>query len=75
MCKIDSQWESAVQHRELSWVLYGDLDGWDEKWEWQGEPRRRIYGYMDIHVADSLCRTAETNNTVKQLNSNKSKFF
>ena len=29
MCKIDSQWEPAVQHRELSSLLCDDLDGWD----------------------------------------------
>ena len=28
MCKIDSWWEPAVLHRELSSVLSDDLDGW-----------------------------------------------
>ena len=56
MCKIDSQWESAVQHRELSWVLYGDLDGWDGGRGLEGESRGR--GYMcNIFMADSCCCT------------------
>ena len=29
MCKIDSQWEAAIKHRELSSVLCDDLEGWD----------------------------------------------
>ena len=29
MCKIDSYWEAAVQHGELSLVLCDDLEGWD----------------------------------------------
>ena len=29
MCKIDSWWEAALQHRELSSVLCEDLEGWD----------------------------------------------
>ena len=29
MCKKDSWWEAAVQHRELSSVLCGDLEGRD----------------------------------------------
>ena len=28
MCKIDSLWEAAVQHRELSSGLCDDLEGW-----------------------------------------------
>ena len=28
MCKIESQWEAAVQHRELSSVFCDDLEGW-----------------------------------------------
>ena len=30
MYKIDSQWDAAVLHRELSSVLCDDLEGWDE---------------------------------------------
>ena len=29
MCKIDSWWEAALQHSELSSVLCEDLEGWD----------------------------------------------
>ena len=29
MCETDSQWEAAVQHRELSPVLCDNLEGWD----------------------------------------------
>ena len=36
MCKRDSQWEAAVEHRELNSVLCGDLD------EWDGEVRGRL---------------------------------
>ena len=45
MCKIDSEWEAAVQCRKLSWVLCDDLEGGDEGWE--GEPRGRepMYTY------------------------------
>ena len=27
-CKADSSWEAAAQHGELSWVLWGDPEGW-----------------------------------------------
>ena len=30
MCKIDSQCELAVLHRELSSALCDDLEGWNE---------------------------------------------
>ena len=29
ICKIDSWWEVAVQHREPSLMLCDDLEGWD----------------------------------------------
>ena len=41
MCKIDCQWEAAVDHRELSLGLYDDPEGWDEGWE--GGSRRKRY--------------------------------
>ena len=48
--KIDNRWELTVQYRELYSMLCGDLN---------------IYIcvciYTHIHVADSLCCTAETN--------------
>ena len=52
MCKIESQWEASVQHRELSLVLCDDLEGWD----WGGRiggrfKRQRTYVYTKlIHV-------------------------
>ena len=38
---------------------------------WEGEARGRGCGDICIHIADSLCYTAEIDNTVKQLYSNK----
>ena len=35
MCKMDNQWEPAVQHRELSSVLFGDLKEWEVGAEWE----------------------------------------
>ena len=29
LCKIDSKWEFAVRHRELSLVFSDHLEGWD----------------------------------------------
>ena len=47
--KIDSYWETAEQHRELSSVLRDDLDKWDEEWGgrevWEG-------GDICTHIAD-----------------------
>ena len=60
MCKIDSQWEPAVQHTELSSVLCDNLHGQDE-----GSGREvQEGGDIDIHIADSLHCTAETNTTL-----------
>ena len=59
MCKIDSYWEPAVQHRELSSVLRDDLGGWDGE---RGEVQQG--GDICIHIADSLHCTAETNTTL-----------
>ena len=60
MCKIDSQWEPAVYHRELSSMLCDDLRGWD------GGDGRKVQegGDIGIHIADSLHCTAETNTTL-----------
>ena len=38
---------------------------------WEGDARGRGYGDICIRIADSLCYTAETNTTLKQLYSNK----
>ena len=40
MCEIDSQWEAAVQHRELSSVLCDNLERWNGV-GWEGGPRGR----------------------------------
>ena len=58
MCKIDSWWEPAVGHRELSLVLRGDLEGCEGGVA--GGSRQR--GCM--HRADSLCCSAKTNTTL-----------
>ena len=46
MCRIDSQWEPAITHRDLSFMLCDDLAGWDEV-EGEGDLRGRgcIYAY------------------------------
>ena len=45
MYQIDSQWEAAVQHRELSSVLCGDPEEWDRGVA--GKPRREgMYAYI-----------------------------
>ena len=61
MCKIGSQWEAAAQHRELSSVLWDDLDGCDRVGRWKGGSRGRN---MCMCIADSLCCTAETHTTL-----------
>ena len=57
MCKIDSQWEFAVWHSELSLVLCDNLDGWDGV----GDGREvQKGGDMWIAVTDSCWCMAET---------------
>ena len=58
VCKRDSLWEAAVQHKELSPVLCADL----EQWEGDGG-HGRVRGPC-IHTADSHFCTAETNTTL-----------
>ena len=45
-CKIDSQWEAAVQHREISSVLCDHLEGWDR----EGGMETQEGGDMGIYV-------------------------
>ena len=52
------QWKAAIEHRELSLVLGGDLG---LRW---GEGSSRGRGYMYIYMADSLHCTTETNTTL-----------
>ena len=52
------QWKAAIEHRELSLVLGGDLGlGW-------GEGSSRGRGYMYIYMADSLHCITETSTTL-----------
>ena len=46
---IWSEWEYAVQGKELNSVFCGDLDGWDGG-GWEGGLRARIYIYIYIHT-------------------------
>ena len=44
--KIDSEWEAATQHREISSVLCGHLEGWDR----EGGRETQMGGDMGIYV-------------------------
>ena len=59
-CTTESQWEAAVQHREITSVLCNDLEGWDG--------RREAQEREDIctHIIDSSYCTAETNTIILQ---------
>ena len=47
MCKIESKWEAAGDHRELSSMLCGDLEGWDGNEGVGGRLKREeIYVYL-----------------------------
>ena len=59
--KIDSQWEAAAQHKEISSVLCDHLEGWDREGGREGDARGKRYGDICICVADSLCYKGETN--------------
>ena len=58
--KIDSQWEAAAQHREISSVLCDHLEGWDREGRREGDARGKRYGDICICITDSLCYKAET---------------
>ena len=49
-CEIDSQWEAAAQHREISLVLCDHLEGWDREGgrEMQEGDDMRIYVYVQL---------------------------
>ena len=59
--KIDSQWEAAAQHREISSVFCDHLEGWDREGGREGDTRGGRYGDICICITDSLCCKAETN--------------
>ena len=49
MCKIDNQWETAIQHREPILAFCDDLEGWNERdREVQAEEDPYIYIYIYI---------------------------
>ena len=52
-------------------ATWGEGKQRDGMGEWEGGSRERGYGDICMHTADSLCCTAETNNIIKQLYSNK----
>ena len=69
-CKIDSQWEAAAQHREISSVLRDHLEGWDR----EGGREMQEGGGMGIYVHVQLFTLLYSRNyhsIVKQLFSNK----
>ena len=43
VCKIDSECETAVQHKELSLVFSDDLYEWDGRWEEGARRKRYMY--------------------------------
>ena len=45
VCKTDSPWKPAINHRELSLVLCDDLEGWGWWGGGEGSPRERGYTY------------------------------
>ena len=51
ICKIDSQWESAVWLRKLKQGLCINVEGWDREWVGGRFKREGIYVYLWlIHV-------------------------
>ena len=52
---MDSQWEAAVWHRELSSGLCDDLEGW---------AGRRLMRETHVLIANSHFCTSETNTTL-----------
>ena len=48
ICKIDSQWEFAVQLRELKQRLCNNL----ERWDGEGDGREGTYVYLWLIQAD-----------------------
>ena len=60
-CKIDTQWEAAAQHRDISSVLCDHLEGWDREGGREGDASGKRYGDICICITDSLCYKAETN--------------
>ena len=57
---ISHIWEAAALHGEISLVLCDHLEGGIGRETQEGGG----YGDICIHIADSLCYTAETNTTL-----------
>ena len=48
-CKMDSLWEAAAYHREISWVLCDHLEGWDREGGRETQEGEEIWGYMYMY--------------------------
>ena len=57
--KIDSCWEAAAKHRDISSVLCDHLEVWDWEGGREGDARGKRYGDICICITD--CYKAETN--------------
>ena len=69
-CKIDSQWEAAASHGEISSVLCDHLEGWDR----EGGREIQEGGHMGIYVYIQLIHffiQQKLTQHCKQLYSNK----
>ena len=74
-CKIDSYWEAAAWHREISLVLCDHVEGWDREGGRETQERRKregIWGYMYTLLIHFVIQQKLTQHCiVKQLFSNK----
>ena len=70
MSKIDSYWETALQCREFTLVLSGDLEGWDKGVGGRSE-REGTYVYLKlIHFIVQQKLTQHCKETIPQLQKN-----
>ena len=58
--KVDSWWEAAAKHREISLVLCDHLEWWDREGGREGDAGGKIYGDICRCITDSLYYKAET---------------
>ena len=61
-CKIDSQWEAAAQHREISSVLCVHLDGWDREGGRETKERGDIGVYVQVQLIHFVRKQKLTHN-------------
>ena len=59
--KIDSLWEAASWHRDISLVLCDHLAGWDREGGRVGDARGKRSGDICMCITASLCYKAEIN--------------